>query len=171
MIISDPHFAINISRFTIYLIDRHGELNPEFVERLNYDSELAGRVYRFKLIECTPGRLEKTISSNLSGYLEQCNILLRLFPTPNHQYSYLTDIIRFEYSYDFFRFKIMDFLSSNTYPQNYYTEEYWNNTGGNYRYHVFINFLNFHSSCLEYSMDKFLIKRTFDNDFFNFFFL
>ena len=166
MIISDPHFAVNISPFTIYLIDRHGELNPEFVERLNYDSELAGRVYRFKLIECTPGRLDKTISSNLSGYLEQCNILLRLFPTPNHQYSYLTDIIRFEYSYDFFRFKIMDFLSSNTYPQNYYTEEYWNNTRGNCRYRYFIKFLNFHSSCLEDSMDKFLIKRTFYNDFF-----
>ena len=85
MIISDPHFAINISPFTIYLIDRHGELNPEYVERLNHDIELTGTVYRFKLIECTPGRLEKTISSNLSGYLEQCNILLRLFPTPNHQ--------------------------------------------------------------------------------------
>ena len=40
MIISDPHFAVNISPFTIYLIDRHGELNPEFVERLNYDHEL-----------------------------------------------------------------------------------------------------------------------------------
>ena len=69
MIISDPHFAVNISPFTIYLIDRHGELNPEYVERLNHDIELTWNVYRFKLIECTPGRLDKTISSNLARYL------------------------------------------------------------------------------------------------------
>ena len=48
MIISDPHFAVNISPFTIYLIDRHGELNPEYVERLNDDYELTGRVFRFE---------------------------------------------------------------------------------------------------------------------------
>ena len=83
MIISDPHFAVNISPFTIYLIDRHGELNPEFVERLNYDSELTGRVYRFKLIECTPGRLEKTISSNLSGYLERKRLHDDVLRCPN----------------------------------------------------------------------------------------
>ena len=66
MIISDPHFAINISPFTIYLIDRHGELNPEFVERLNNDYELTGRVFRFKHIECSTGQLSSFMSTKYS---------------------------------------------------------------------------------------------------------
>lgn len=165
MIISDPHFAVNISPFTIYLIDRHGELNPEYVDRLNTDIDLTGTLYRFKLIECTPGRLEGMIPSNLSGYLEQCNILVRLFPTQTHPYSYLTDKLRFEYSYDLLRFKIMEFMSSITYPENDYTENFWKQKG-DYKsnYTNFIRLLNFHSSRLEKDIDEFLINKAFSNN-------
>ena len=69
MIISDPHFAVNISPFTIYLIDRHGELNPEYVERLNNDSELTGTVFRFEHFLCSPGQLGKNFMSRMYSFL------------------------------------------------------------------------------------------------------
>ena len=170
MIISDPHFAVNISPFTVYLIDRHGELNPEYVDRLNSDIDLTGTLYRFKLIKCTPGRLEGMIPSNLSGYLAQCNILIRLFPTQTHPYSYLTDKLRFEYNYDLLRFKIMEFMSSITYPENDYTENFWKQKGDYAsNYTNFIRLLNFHSSCLEKNIDEFLINKAFRNNIADFF--
>lgn len=165
MIISDPHFAVNISPFTVYLIDRHGELNPEYVDRLNSDIELKGNLYHFNLIECKSGKLEGMMPSRLSDYLEQCNILVRLFPTQTHPYSYLTDKLRFEYSYDLLRFKIMEFMSSITYPENDYTENFWKQKGDyESNYTNFIRLLNFHSSRLEKDIDEFLINKAFSNN-------
>ena len=45
MIISNRLFTINISPFTIFLIDIDGQLNPEYVERLNSDITLTGNIF------------------------------------------------------------------------------------------------------------------------------
>lgn len=171
MIISDPHFAVNISPFTVYLIDRHGELNPEYVDRLNTDIELTGEVFRFKHILCSPGQLGNFMSSEYSSYLEECNVLVRLFPSQTKIFYFQIDTFEFLCSYEYFRYKMSIFIASITYQNNKNTGLYWHEMSidhieGADLYNRFVKFLRNHSHNLKTSNERFLLERAFPNDTF-----
>ena len=170
MIISDPHFAINISPFTIYLIDRHGELNPEYVERLNYDYELTGRVFRFEHFFCSPGDLGNNFMSRMySRYLEKCNVLVRLFPSQTEIFYFQIDTFTFSCSYEYFRYQASVFIASITYQNDKNAALYWSSLSfdkinGFHLHSLFCSFLKDHSNYLRNSNEKFILEKAFPKD-------
>lgn len=170
MIISDPHFAINISPFTIYLIDRHGKLNPEYVERLNNDSELTGTVFRFEHFLCSPGQLGKNFMSHkYSYYLERCNVLVRLFPSQTEIFYFQIDTFTFRCSYEYFRYQASVFIASITYQNDKNAALYWSklsfgHINGFHLHSLFCSFLKDHSNYLRNSNEKFILEKAFPKD-------
>ena len=170
MIISDPHFAVNISPFTIYLIDRHGELNPEYVDRLNSDFELTGEVFRFKHILCSPGQLGYNfMSREYSSYLERSNVLVRLLPSQTEIFYFQIDKFAFRCSYDYFRYQASVFIASITYQNDKNAALYWgrlsfDQINGFHLHNIFCKFLNDHSINLRNSNEIFLLEKAFPQD-------
>ena len=166
MIISDPHFAINISPFTIYLIDRHGELNPEYVERLNNDYELTGRVFRFKHIECSTGQLSSFMSTKYSSYLERCNVLVRLFPNEKQYFYYMIDTIQYKCSYEYLHYNLTNLIATISYQDSKETWLYWCRIGGNvsHLYETLLGFFATHSNILKRNNELFILNKVFPND-------
>lgn len=166
MIISDPHFAVNISPFTVYLIDRHGELDPGYVDRLNSDFELTGKVFRFKHVLCSPGQLGNFMSSKYSSYLEGCNVLIRLFPNEKQYFYYMIDTIKFDCSYDFLRYSLSNFLATISYQDSKETWLYWCRIGGHasHLYETLLGFLTTHSLTLKRQNELFMLSKVFPNE-------
>lgn len=167
MIISNRLFTINISPFTIFLIDRDGQLNPEYVERLNSDITLTGNVYRFKYILCNPLQISK---SQELKYIEHCNILCRLFPNKSHLFHYMIDTLEFNCSYEFFHYAISRYISSISYQNVNSIDQNWLNINekvnndGKKVINIFKDFFTYHYSYLKYQNEKLIIEKVFPYD-------